>query len=42
MHCAGPFWRQRPTAATVCSEWGWCYIYLDSQGRVSAIEWLSR
>jgi hypothetical protein len=35
----GPLWRQVPTTTTTTTDWAWCYLWLDSQGRVSAIEW---
>jgi len=37
----GPFWREKPTAATNHAEFCWCYIYLGRWGNVVAIEWLS-
>lgn len=40
MKCVGPFWRQRPSSYTNMDGWAWCYLYLDNQGRVAAIEWL--
>jgi len=35
----GPIWRQRPSPITTYQEWMWCWLLLDKQGRVFAIEW---
>jgi hypothetical protein len=41
MKCVGPFWRQKPSAITTFQKWGWCYLYLNSQGQICAFEWIS-
>lgn len=40
MKCAGPFFRERPTASTTVAEFGWCYLYLNSQGHIVGVEWI--
>jgi len=39
MKCVGPFYRQMPTTAASYQTWGWCWLYLDNQGHVIAVEW---
>lgn len=37
----GPFWRQYPTSTTTGGlAWRWCYLWLDSAGDVTMIEWI--
>jgi hypothetical protein len=36
----GPFWRQRPNAATTFVTWARCNLWIDDRGNVVVIEWL--
>jgi hypothetical protein len=35
----GPFWRKRPTSYTTFDTYGWCTLWLNSEGNVIAQEW---
>lgn len=35
----GPFLRERPTTSTTHRQFAWCYLWIDSAGRVAAVEW---
>jgi len=39
MQIAGPFWMIRPTSSTLHSEWRWCYLWLNENGKIVAYDW---
>jgi hypothetical protein len=39
MRCAGLFFRRYPTVATGDPEYRWCYVFLDSEGNITALQW---
>jgi hypothetical protein len=42
MRRVGPLWKQRPNAATTFRDIRMCYLWMDYDGEIIAIEWIWR